>query len=104
MKKLFIFFFASLMTLLFIAGIASAEDGKASIKCHWAVTPLLVKDWQNSEHSNNDVTCDVCQGSKHKSKKTADLARMPDENTSAECHEEQFNQLVKENIISAELH
>ncbi len=95
MKKFFVFFFTSLMTLLFMAGIASAKEGKVCIGCHKAVTPLLVKDWRSSEHSNNEVTCDVCHGSEHKSKKTSHLARMPDENTCAECHEEQFNQFTK---------
>jgi hypothetical protein len=95
MKRFFILFFASLMTLLFMAGIASAKEGKVCIGCHKAVTPLLVKDWQSSKHSNNEVTCDVCHGSEHKSKKTSRLARMPDENTCAECHEEQFNQFTK---------
>jgi hypothetical protein len=95
MKRFFILFFASLMTLLFMAGIASAKEGKVCIGCHKAVTPLLVKDWQSSKHSNNEVTCDVCHGSEHKSKKTSRLARMPDESTCAECHEEQFNQFTK---------
>jgi len=95
MKKIFVLFFASLMMLLFMAGIASAEEGKVCIKCHRAVTPLLVKDWQSSEHSENEVTCDLCHGTEHKSKKTVHLARMPDENTCAECHEEQFDQFTK---------
>ncbi|MEA3417432.1 MAG: multiheme c-type cytochrome [Thermodesulfobacteriota bacterium] len=95
MKRFFILFFASLVTLLFMAGIASAKEGKVCIGCHKAVTPLLVKDWQSSKHSNNEVACDVCHGSEHKSKKTSRLARMPDESTCAECHEEQFNQFTK---------
>jgi hypothetical protein len=95
MKRFFVFFFAPLMTLLFMAGIASAEEGKVCIGCHKAVTPLLVKDWQSSKHSDNDVACNICHGSEHKSKKTSHLAMMPDENTCAECHEEQFNQFTK---------
>jgi len=95
MKKFFVFFFASLMMLLFAAGIASAEDGKVCIGCHKSVTPLLVKDWQSSKHSNNDVACNSCHGAEHKSKKTSHLVRMPDENTCAECHEKQFNQFTK---------
>ncbi|MCD4786684.1 MAG: cytochrome C [Desulfobacterales bacterium] len=95
MKRFFVFFFASLITLLFMAGIALAEEGKVCIGCHKAVTPLLVKDWQSSKHSNNDVACNICHGSEHKSRKTSHLAGMPDENTCAECHEEQFNQFTK---------
>ncbi|MEA3279231.1 MAG: multiheme c-type cytochrome [Thermodesulfobacteriota bacterium] len=95
MKRFFIFFFTSLITLILMAGITSAEEGKVCISCHRVVTPLMVKDWQSSEHSDNEVTCDVCHGSDHKSKKTAHLATMPDENTCAECHEEQFDQFTK---------
>jgi len=95
MKRFFVFFFASLITLLFMAGIASAEEGKVCIGCHKAVTPLLVKDWQSSKHSDNDVACNICHGSEHKSRKTSHLAMMPDENTCAGCHEEKFNQFTK---------
>jgi hypothetical protein len=95
MKRFFVFFFASLITPILMAGIASAEEGKVCIGCHKAVTPLLVKDWQSSKHSDNDVACNICHGSEHKSRKTSHLAGMPDENTCAECHEEQFNQFTK---------
>jgi hydroxylamine dehydrogenase len=95
MKRFFVFFSASLITTILMAGIASAKEGKVCIGCHRTVTPLLVKDWQSSEHSDNDVTCNVCHGSEHKSKKTSHLAKMPDETTCAECHEEQFNQFTK---------
>jgi len=95
MKRLIIFFFTPLITLILMAGITPAEEGKVCISCHRAVTPLMVKDWQSSEHSDNEVTCDVCHGSEHKSKKTVHLATMPDENTCAECHEEQFDQFTK---------
>lgn len=95
MQKFLIFFFTSLMTPILMAGITLAEEGKVCIRCHRAVTPLMVKDWQSSKHSDNEITCDVCHGSEHKSKKTSNLATMPDENTCAECHEEQFDQFTK---------
>jgi hydroxylamine dehydrogenase len=95
MKRFFVFFFASLITTILMAGIASAKEGKVCIGCHRTVTSLLVKDWQSSKHSDNEVTCNVCHGSEHKSKKTSHLAKMPDETTCAECHEEQFNQFTK---------
>jgi hypothetical protein len=91
MKRALRYCFASLV----ITGTGFAEEGEVCIRCHKAVTPLLVKDWQSSMHSENDVTCSVCHGSKHKSKKTADLAEMPTEATCAECHEEQFDQFAK---------
>ncbi len=95
MKRFFVFFFTLLITPILMAGIASAKEGKVCIGCHKAVTPLLVKDWQSSEHSDNEVACNICHGSEHKSKKTSHLAKMPDETVCAECHEEQFNQFTK---------
>jgi len=95
MKRALRYCFASLVILVLWTGAGFAEEGEVCIRCHKAVTPLLVKDWQSSMHSENDVTCSVCHGSKHKSKKTADLAEMPTEATCAECHEEQFDQFAK---------
>ncbi len=95
MKRALRHCFISLVILVLGTGTGFAEDGEVCIRCHKAVTPLLVKDWQSSMHSENDVTCSVCHGSKHKSKKTADLAEMPTEATCAECHEEQFDQFAK---------
>lgn len=95
MKTHLTIFLTALVTLLLVATTTSWAEDDVCIKCHRAVTPLLVKDWQSSMHSENDVTCSVCHGSKHKSKKTADLAEMPTEATCAECHEEQFDQFAK---------
>jgi len=95
MKRALRYCFVSLVILVLGTGTGFAEEGEVCIRCHKAVTPLLVKDWQSSMHSENDVTCSVCHGSKHKSKKTADLAEMPTEATCAECHEEQFDQFAK---------
>ncbi|NQT56726.1 MAG: cytochrome C [Desulfobacteraceae bacterium] len=95
MKRSYISIFCSLMTLLLMVGTAFAEEEEVCIKCHTAVTPLLVKDWHSSEHSDNDVTCSTCHGSDHKSRKTVNLAKMPTEETCADCHEEQFDQFSK---------
>jgi len=95
MKRALRYCFVSLVILVLGIGTGFAEEGEVCIRCHKAVTPLLVKDWQSSMHSENDVTCSVCHGTKHKSKKTADLAEMPTEATCAECHEEQFDQFAK---------
>jgi len=94
-KKHFAIFLTTSVTLLLVATTTSSAKEEACVKCHRAVAPLLVKDWQSSKHSDDDVTCSVCHGSEHKSKKTAHLARMPTEATCAECHEEQFDQFAK---------
>jgi len=95
MKSALRYCFVSLVILVLGVGTGFAEEGEVCIRCHKAVIPLLVKDWQSSKHSENDVTCSVCHGSKHKGKKTAHLAEMPTEATCAECHEEQFDQFAK---------
>ena len=95
MKKRFIMFFAIMGTLLFVSATASWAKQEACVNCHKAVTPLMVKDWQASMHSENEVSCSNCHGSDHKNKKNANLAKMPDEATCAECHQDQFDQFVK---------
>ncbi|UCG67100.1 MAG: cytochrome C [Deltaproteobacteria bacterium] len=95
MKRALRYCFVSLVILVLGVGTGFAEEGEVCVRCHKAVTPLMVKDWQSSKHSENDVICSVCHGSKHKSKKTAHLAEMPTEATCAECHEEQFDQFAK---------
>ena len=87
--------FAAVIAVLFMAATASFAKEEVCVKCHRAVTPLLVKDWQASMHSENEVSCSNCHGSDHKNKKNADLAKMPDEAICAECHEDQFNQFAK---------
>lgn len=85
----------AILAILFMIPAVSADDGEVCVKCHKAVTPLLVKDWQSSEHNANDVDCTFCHGSKHKNRKTVHLAQMPTEATYGECHEEQLEQFSK---------
>jgi len=56
MKGTYTSVFCSLMTLLLMVGAAFAEEKEVCIKCNRSVTPLLVKDWHSSEHTDNDVT------------------------------------------------
>jgi hypothetical protein len=70
----------------------AAEE--ACITCHRKISPGQVADWQSGKHSKEDVTCATCHGDKHKKAKDAHLAKLPDENLCAECHEEQFNQFA----------
>lgn len=94
--KIYYFTLLSILTaIFFLTPVVSADDGEVCVKCHKAVTPLLVKDWQGSEHSANDVDCASCHGSEHKNKKTVHLVKMPDEATCGECHKEQFEQFAK---------
>lgn len=86
--------FLSILVLLVPFSQAMAKD-EACVTCHEGVGPGLVKDWQTSKHSRNDVSCSTCHGDKHTSGKNADLAQLPDEKVCAQCHEQQFSQFSK---------
>lgn len=95
MKKKIILKFL-LLALAFTAycGTALAEE-EICIKCHRAITPGLVADWEISKHFNEEITCSICHGEDHNSAKNAVRAVLPDENVCADCHEAQFEQFSK---------
>ncbi|HID40520.1 MAG TPA: cytochrome C [Calditrichaeota bacterium] len=80
---------ASLLFLL-ITGIVYAQD--FCIECHRKISPGQVKDWQASLHAEADVSCDVCHGDAHKSKKDYERAVLPSEQVCGDCHEDQYEQ------------
>ena len=61
------------------------------IPCHRNVTPNVVAQWEQSEHSRkvNNVSCSVCHGRKHRSADDVSRASMPRAKTCRTCHEEQ---------------
>lgn len=73
------------------------EKAKSStcVACHRKVTPGVVADWQASRHALNEVDCEVCHGSDHKSPSNAARALMPTPETCAACHEERVEQFKK---------
>ncbi|OIN96734.1 MAG: cytochrome C [Deltaproteobacteria bacterium CG1_02_45_11] len=95
MKNYRLFIIATLIATLLVIPDSSALEGEACVKCHQAVTPLQVKDWQSSEHFANDVDCTSCHGEAHKSKKDVHLVELPTEATCGECHDEQFEQFAR---------
>jgi hypothetical protein len=83
---------------------ASAEEGEEGkkgdtgalcVKCHRAVSPGVVADWQASKHAANSVDCATCHGEDHRSAATAAKAKMPTPETCAPCHEERVAQFKK---------
>jgi hypothetical protein len=80
--------------MIFVASLSMAAE-EACITCHRDISPGQVADWEASVHSQEDVTCSVCHGEKHKTAKDGKLAQLPDEQVCAECHEEQFTQFSK---------
>jgi hydroxylamine dehydrogenase len=59
------------------------------VACHAKVTEGIVKDWELSKHSKNEVHCTVCHGDEHRSANDADKALTPTADTCQQCHEEQ---------------
>ncbi|MBN2467627.1 MAG: cytochrome C [Deltaproteobacteria bacterium] len=96
-RKAALFFSPVVFVILFgaVTTPGAAAEEEVCVNCHQAVTPLLVKDWRASQHSGNGITCSTCHGSEHQSAKTAHLAKLPDEGTCGECHQEQHEQFVK---------
>ncbi|MBW1673877.1 MAG: hypothetical protein JRJ45_09585, partial [Deltaproteobacteria bacterium] len=54
-----------------------AAERQACVTCHKEVTAGIVKDWQLSKHSKNDVFCTVCHGDQHISKEDVAKAVTP---------------------------
>ena len=84
---------AGAFVLLSTAGIAVATD--TCIDCHTEVSPGMVKDWEASAHSKNDVTCSTCHGEAHSTAEDFKKAVLPDEAVCAECHQDQYDSFVK---------
>ncbi|NOX19179.1 MAG: cytochrome C [Chlorobi bacterium] len=82
-----------LFLLLFFAAyqIISAQN---CIDCHTKVTPNIVKDWQLSKHSKNDVDCSTCHGDQHTTMDDFAKAELPTYETCNDCHDEQVEQFL----------
>jgi len=78
-----------MLTLAAAAGLAAAQ---VCVKCHKAVTPNIVSDWQSSKHSKNNVDCATCHGEEHKTAKDAAKARIPTPEVCAGCHPKRVEQ------------
>ncbi len=82
--------------LVFICFINPAiAKVESCIKCHRHITPGYVADWEVSKHSKEGISCSECHGTDHKSSKTVDRVKFPDEKVCGGCHEDQFNQFSK---------
>jgi hydroxylamine dehydrogenase len=95
MKKVIFFVTFSLIFSCWGFLGSSSADTELCISCHRLVTPGLVKDWEASSHSKNNVTCSTCHGDKHNSPNNVKLAWLPDESLCARCHKKQFDSFAK---------
>jgi len=77
--------------MMSLATWAAGKD--ECIECHSKISPGQVADYLASKHAETGaITCGTCHGDQHKSAEDYTLARLPDEQACAECHESQFKQ------------
>lgn len=67
-------------------------EKQTCVSCHSNITLNIVLEWQESKHSQNEVSCSVCHGSEHKSSNDVSKAEIPAPDTCAQCHEPQPRQ------------
>ena len=65
------------------------------VECHQYETPNIVKDWQLSKHSQNDIDCSVCHGDAHHDYDDVAKAETPTADTCGECHDDQLAQFSR---------
>jgi hypothetical protein len=80
------------LSFVFMASTALAQE---CIECHKKITPNIVKDWQLSKHSKNNVGCADCHGDQHKSASDVAYVRIPTADTCATCHPDRVAQFKK---------
>jgi cytochrome c553 len=84
-----------LLVTTMAAQTASSESGAACVSCHTRVTPGIVNDWKNSQHSRMDIGCTICHGDQHTTNTDFAKAKIPTPDTCAQCHEEKVAQFKK---------
>ncbi|MFQ6674899.1 MAG: multiheme c-type cytochrome, partial [Fidelibacterota bacterium] len=75
--------------------ISPLRADRDCIQCHLEVTPNIVADWQISLHSENDIDCATCHGSRHTTARDVRQADIPTPETCGECHETQVEQFSR---------
>ncbi len=80
------------LAVAFLLGLTFSVFGQNCVQCHKVKTPNIVKDWQLSKHSENEVGCETCHGEEHTGPKNVDKAKIPTPETCAQCHEEKVTQ------------
>jgi len=61
-KHLFLYLLCALVMFIMSSGlnVQAAPPADPCIDCHTAETPRVVEQWKKSNHSMNDVFCQVC--------------------------------------------
>lgn len=81
-----------IFTVLFLVLGVNAD---ICIDCHQKITPNIVKDWELSKHSENDVSCGTCHGEEHQNESDFAKAALPTPQVCSNCHETQVEQYSK---------
>ncbi|PKK82671.1 MAG: cytochrome C [candidate division Zixibacteria bacterium HGW-Zixibacteria-1] len=84
-----------LMALLGVIFIAASSPATTCVDCHKEVTPNIVKDWQFSKHSENEIGCSTCHGEGHQTAADFAKADIPTPTVCADCHDTQVAQFSK---------
>ncbi len=84
---------ALLLPLLALAVPLQAQEDCQG--CHAEVTPAIVRDWQLSAHSQNEVGCSECHGDEHSSAADVDKVWTVTADTCGTCHEEPLAQFSR---------
>ena len=66
----------------------TAAQQRGCVGCHLETTAQIVSDWQQSAHSEYDVSCSECHGDGHTSMSDVANVRIPTPDTCADCHPE----------------
>ena len=93
-RRIYLFFPILMLIICFIlagnSGLNAEPADNKCVNCHSrdGVTPLQVKDWRQSKHALNDITCDICHGDGHQSADDIDKVNLPNPDVCGSCHEE----------------
>jgi len=85
----------TVMSLAVMVLFAAAAMAVPCVDCHKETTPNIVKDWQFSKHSENEVGCAACHGEEHQTAGDAANVTIPTPAVCADCHDTQVEQFSK---------
>ncbi|SDJ26776.1 Seven times multi-haem cytochrome CxxCH [Ferrimonas sediminum] len=81
------------LVFLLLTGQVLAQESCDS--CHAKVTPLIVEDWKNSRHFDNEIGCDMCHEGEHSSAEDVGNLSTITAETCGACHGERLEQFSK---------
>jgi len=85
----------TLISLAVMVLLAAAASAVPCVDCHKETTPGIVKDWQLSKHSENEVGCAACHGEGHQTAEDFANVDIPTPAVCADCHDTQVEQFSK---------